>query len=174
MQAFFLKGRSFSKVMKKPPHMWKQYLHPASGRRACAPLFALVGGVPTASIAMVTALVNAPGTVPVLPVCQCGTTLAECFRCQFALVGGVPTASVVKITALANAPGRLYEFLYSLSTRWFDRRAERRSEVSQSVESVMTEKLGQAFQGLQVQDRVLVAPSQWSEIPSPKNQLSKG
>ena len=75
MQAFFLKGRSFSKVMKKPPHMWKQYLHPASGRRACAPLFALVGGVPTASIAMVTALVNAPGTVPVLPVCRCGTTL---------------------------------------------------------------------------------------------------
>ena len=41
---------------------------------------------------------------------------------MFALVGGVPTASVVKITALANAPGRLYEFLYSLSTRWFDRR----------------------------------------------------
>ncbi len=79
-------------------------------RNASAAIFAMVAPASNLriaairSIARITVFANAPGTVPVLPVCQCGTTLAECFRCQFALVGGVPTASVVKITALANAP----------------------------------------------------------------------
>ena len=48
--------------------------------------------------------------------------------------------SVERVTVLANAPGRLYEYLYSSlhsSTRQFDRRAERRPNVSHMVVSVM-------------------------------------
>ena len=75
------------------------------------------------------------------------------------------------VTALVNAPGRLYD-MGTLSVCSRERRAS--PKVTHNVGTIMTKKLGQAFQGLQVQDRVLVAPSQWSEIPYPQNQLSKG
>ena len=80
-----------------------------------------------------------------LPVCQCGTTL-------FVL-------STRRLRPRTNA-----KRLCATSTRWFDRRAERRRLVTHKVGTVISKKLGQAFQGLRVQGGALVAPSQWSEI----------
>ena len=125
-------------------------------RNASAAIFAMVAPASNLriaairSIARITVFANAPGTVPVLPVCQCGTTLAECFRCQFALVGGVPTASVVKITALANAPIDCAifavfsgEFPHTLPVYSRERRAS--PNFSHPVGSIISKKLGQAF-----------------------------
>ena len=144
-------------------------------RNASAAIFAMVAPASNLriaairSIARITAFANAPGTVPVLPVCQCGTTLAECFRGQFALVGGVPTASVVKITALANAPIDCAifavfsgEFSHTLPVYSRERRAS--PNFSHPVGSIISKKLGQAFQGLQVQDRARFA-LQTTQLP---------
>ena len=72
------------------------------------------------------------------------------------MVGGVPTASIAIVTVFANAPAGCTDFLH-LYTWWFDRRAERRPNFSHSVGSAISKKLGQAFQGLQVQGRARFA-----------------
>ena len=175
-------------------------------RNASAAIFAMVAPASNLriaairSIARITAFANAPGTVPVLPVCQCGTTLAECFRCQFALVGGVPTASVVKITALANAPidcaifavfsGELVTYTSRLFTRaqsepqffapsGVDHHIKKvRSSLSrlagpgQSTVGFANHTVSSGNCPVPIGNRGRISAE--SEIPTPQNQLSKG
>ncbi len=92
---------------------------------------------------------------------QCLRSLVRVGRSCFAI------RSIAKITAFANAPGRLGDI--QTTFRLFTRaQSECRSYALSGVGNDKKFR-SSLFKGLQVQDSVLVAPSQWSEISFPKN-----